>query len=74
MDFNQLSKGGKKSQEDFSRMVANESAARLMTRRTLERLKVIALGEWKPELVAEAEVKAEDSEAGSDAQPEANAE
>ncbi len=78
MDFNQLTKGGKKSQEDFSRMIANESAARLMTRRTLERLKVIALGEWTPELVAEknaeAETKAEESAAAAPVEDEAKAE
>ena len=78
MDFDQLSKGGKQTQENFSRMIANESVARLMTRRTLERLKVIALGEWKPEMVAEenaeAETKAEESAAASTVEEEANAE
>jgi len=78
MDFNQLTKGGKKSQENFSRMIANESAARLMTRRTLERLKVIALGEWTPELLeekkTEPEEKAEESAAVSNVEEEAKAE
>jgi len=53
LDFEKLNKGGKKAQENFSVMVANESAARLMTKRTLERLKVVALGEWTPELLEE---------------------
>ena len=78
MDFDKLSKGNKKTQEDFSRMIANESAARLMTRQTLERLKSIALGEWKPEMVAEenaeAEVKAEESAASPEAKEEASGE
>lgn len=78
MDFNQLTKGGKKTQEDFSRMIANESAARLMTRRTLERLKVIALGEWTPEMLeekkAEAEEKVEESATASPVEEEAKAE
>ena len=78
MDFDKLSKGNKKTQEDFSRMIANESAARLMTRHTLERLKTIALGEWKPEMVAEenaeAEVKAEESAASPEAKEEASGE
>ena len=78
MDLSQLTKGGKKEQENFSRMVANESAARLMTRHTLERLKTIALGEWKPEMVAEqnaeAEEKAEESAASPDVKEEAGAE
>ena len=78
MDFDKLSKGNKKTQEDFSRMIANESAARLMTRNTLERLKIIALGEWKPEMVTEenveAEVEAGESAASTDVTEEANAE
>ena len=78
MDLEKLSKGGKKSQEDFSRMIANESAARLMTRRTLERLKTIALGEWKPEMVAEenveAEAHAEESAASAEVKEEASGE
>ncbi|MBV6394761.1 MAG: Trigger factor [Anaerolineales bacterium] len=78
MDFNQLTRGGRKGQEVFSRMVANESAARLMTRNTLERLKVIALGQWTPELLEEkkdgAEEKVEESAAASEVEQEAKAE
>ncbi len=59
-------------------MVANESAARLMTRNTLERLKVIALGQWTPELLEEkkdgAEEKVEESAAASEVEQEAKAE
>jgi trigger factor len=46
LDMEKLSKSGKKAQENFSTAIANESAARLLTRRTLERLKTIALGEY----------------------------
>jgi trigger factor len=37
--------GGKRAQKEFAEAVAMESANRLMTRRTMERLKAIALGE-----------------------------
>ncbi len=42
-------RGGKQGQQRVAEAVAMESASRLMTRRTLERLKAIATGEYKPE-------------------------
>lgn len=70
VDFNQLVKGGKKAQENFSHMIASESAARLMTRNTLERLKVIALGEWTPELLEEKQADPQEgAETGATASP-----
>ncbi len=51
-------RGGKQGQQRVAEAVAMESASRLMTRRTLERLKAIATGEYKPE-----EPKAEDEPA-----------
>ncbi|MEW5940627.1 MAG: trigger factor, partial [Chloroflexota bacterium] len=62
MDVSQLAKGSKKQQENLSMAIANESAARLITRRTLERLKTIAAGEWTPDLLEEkAEAVVEES-------------
>ena len=42
-------RGGKQGQQRVAEAVAMESASRLLTRRTLERLKAIAIGEYKPE-------------------------
>jgi trigger factor len=42
-------RGGKKGQQQLAEAVAMESASRILTRRTLERLKAIATGEHKPE-------------------------
>ena len=53
-------RGGKRGQQQVAEAIAMESASRLMTRRTLDRLKAIATGEYKPEAVekeAEAEEK-----------------
>jgi trigger factor len=47
-------RGGKQGQQRVAEAVAMESANRLLTRRTLERLKAIATGEYKPEKRAEA--------------------
>ena len=66
LDLEKLSKQGKQAQENFSSAVANESAARLMTRRTLERLKIIAMGEWKPEMLEEQKAEAVAEESGAD--------
>lgn len=49
VDFEKLNKSSKADQARFSNAVASESANRLLTRRTLEKMKSIALGEWKPE-------------------------
>ena len=42
-------RGGKQGQQRVAEAVAMESANRLLTRRTLDRLKAIATGEYKPE-------------------------
>jgi trigger factor len=42
-------RGGKKGQQQLAEAVAMESASRVLTRRTLERLKAIATGEYKSE-------------------------
>ena len=49
-------KGGKQGQQRVAEAVAMESASRLLTRKTLETLKTIAIGEYKPP-----EEKAEDA-------------
>lgn len=41
-------RGGKQGQQRVAEAVAMESASRLLTRRTLERLKAIATGEYQP--------------------------
>ncbi|MBN1452982.1 MAG: trigger factor [Anaerolineales bacterium] len=48
MDFSKM-RGGKKGQQQMAEAIAMESANRLITRRTLERIKAIATGEYKPE-------------------------
>ncbi len=61
VDVNKI-RGGKQGQQRVAEAVAMESANRLLTRRTLERLKAIATGEYKPEPkpeVAAAEIKTE---------------
>lgn len=50
LDLNKVS-GGKQGQQQLAEAVAMESAHRLLTRRTLERIKAIATGEFKPEEV-----------------------
>jgi trigger factor len=57
-------RGGKQGQQRVAEAVAMESANRLLTRRTLDRLKAIATGEYKPE------VKVPDSEEETDAKSE----
>lgn len=49
VDFEKLNKSNKAAQERFSSAVASQSANRLLTRRTLDKMKSIATGEWKPE-------------------------
>ncbi len=77
VDFEKLNKSGKAQQQRFSSAVANESANRLLTRRTLEKLKAIALGEWKPEddepKAPEAETTPEEAAASSPVEDEASA-
>ena len=47
MDFSKI-RGGKKGQKQLSEAIAMESASRVMTRKALEMLKLIATGEYKP--------------------------
>lgn len=42
-------RGGRRGQQQVAEAIAMESASRLITRRTLERMKAIATGEYKPE-------------------------
>ncbi len=72
IDFDRLNKSGRRTQERFSQLIANESAARLMTRRTLERLKEIATGEGKPKTeMAEGKDEPEKTASGSKSRKEA---
>jgi trigger factor len=48
VNMNQI-RGGKQGQQRVAEAVAMESANRLLTRKTLDRLKAIATGEYKPE-------------------------
>ena len=50
-------RGGKRGQQQVAEAIAMESASRVLTRRTLERIKAIATGEYKEE---EPEAKAEE--------------
>ena len=78
VDFDKLNKSGKSSQERFSKAVASESANRLLTRRTLEKMKAIALGEWKAEddepKAPEAETTPEEAAASPTVENETSAE
>ncbi len=47
MDFSKMP-GGKKGQKQLSEAIAMESASRVMTRKALDMLKAIAMGEYKP--------------------------
>jgi trigger factor len=87
LDLNKV-RGGKKGQQQLAQAVAMESANRVLTRRALDVLKSIAVGEYKsPEEraaeaeaakavvaeVAESEEKALEAEAGTGSEPEADA-
>jgi trigger factor len=54
VNLNQI-RGGKRGQQQVAEAIAMESASRLITRRTLERIKAIATGEYKPEEAEAAE-------------------
>jgi trigger factor len=75
VDFEKLNKSSKAEQVRFSNAVATESANRLLTRRALEKMKSIALGEWKPEddevKKPEAESKPEEAAPGPEVKEEA---
>ncbi len=62
-------RGGKQGQQKVAEAVALESANRLLTRRTLERLKAIATGEYVPPQEAETEKAAESGEQTAEAKP-----
>jgi trigger factor len=47
MDFSKM-RGGKKRQKQLGEAIAMESASRVMTRKALDMLKSIAMGEYKP--------------------------
>jgi trigger factor len=47
MDFSKM-RGGRKGQKQLSEAIAMESASRVMTRKALDVLKSIAIGEYKP--------------------------
>ena len=47
MDFSKVP-GGKKGQRELSQAIAMEAASRVMTRKALDVLKSIAVGEYKP--------------------------
>jgi trigger factor len=73
MDFSKM-RGGKKGQKQLSEAIAMESASRVMTRKALDMLKSIAMGEYKPveEVIEEAveEVKEETAEVVEEAKEE----
>ena len=64
-------RGGKRSQQQVAEAIAMESASRLITRRTLERIKAIATGEYKPE---DAESAEQPQEASAEESPAETAE
>jgi trigger factor len=63
MDFSKV-RGGKRGQQQVAEAIAMQSANRLLTRRTMERIKAIATGEYKEE---EAKEKAEGEKPASKA-------
>jgi len=62
MDLNKV-KGGKKGQQQLAQAIAMESANRVLTRRALDTLKSIAIGEYKSPEEREAETAAAQTEA-----------
>ncbi len=65
MDFSKV-RGGRKGQKQLSEAIAMESASRVMTRKALDMIKSIAMGEYKPV----EETKAEDTEEATPAENE----
>lgn len=62
--------GGKKGQKQLGEAIAMESASRVMTRKALDMLKSIAMGEYKPiEEVVEEAVVVEEAEAEAKEEP-----
>ena len=66
MDFTKV-QGGKKGQQQLGQAIAMESASRLMTRKALDMLKSIAMGEYKP--VEEATSETTETEAVASEEP-----
>jgi trigger factor len=66
-------RGGKQGQQRVAEAVSMESASRLLTRRTLERLKALATGEYKEEL-AESSEEQEASKMEAEGSPVQNTE
>jgi trigger factor len=64
-------RGGKRGQQQLAEAIAMESASRLITRRTLERMKAIATGEYQPEAT---EAAGQPQEASSETDPEVSVE
>lgn len=56
MDFSKV-RGGKKGQRELSQAIAMDAASRVMTRKALDMLKSIAMGNYKPFEEREAEAK-----------------
>jgi trigger factor len=73
LDLNKV-KGGRKGQQELAQAVAMESANRVLTRRALETLKSIAIGEYKSPEEREAEAAAKAAEAVEKAAEEVAAE
>ena len=70
MDFSKI-RGGKKGQRELSQAIAMDAASRVMTRRALDMLKTIAMGDYKPleEREAEAKKAAEEAAAQQESAP-----
>jgi trigger factor len=74
MDFSKM-RGGKKGQKQLGEAIAMESASRVMTRKALDMLKSIAIGEYKPvEEVVEEETKEDASRVPAESEQEKPAE
>ena len=72
MNLNEI-KGGRKEQQRIAEAVAMESASRIMTRRALETIKSIAMGEYKAPESAEGEAAAEAIPAEGEKKPKKKA-
>jgi len=73
MDLSKIP-GGKKGQKQLSEAIAMESASRVMTRKALNMLKTIAMGEYKPVEAVVAEEAAEEETATAEGEQEKPAE
>ncbi len=71
MDFSKI-RGGKKGQKQLSEAIAMESASRVMTRKALDMIKSIAMGEYKPVEEAKEEEAKEEAAPAEDEQEKAS--